>query len=358
MTRNDTPLALFNWIINDNNISTTQPMEQNEDDHLTYGYGFLLLIPVCLFLVITNLFLICIIISNRKKAWAKRTHHIFYLIVFDLIVGFSLVLSILVRLLGLPTKKPYWFCAILSYIQVSPQAVSFYHILAVCIHRFRKLRKIDPPNGIDKYRYGVESFLIWIFVHLACVPPYATAERRDDYISHCRIEFIFGQSNKFTVVYFLTLCFLPCVLANIIYAAVIVGMKKQLIAVRPIIHSVRFRNAHNKDTQSTADAAVSVGIHPPTSNNGKEVGQKPNKATRIIGYLLVVLNISYLSPVITFGMILGGYQNVPIGIQVLTYVNNVFSSFIYSFTITPLREAIKTTLKIIFPRFLPVIHPR
>ena len=355
MARNDSPLALFNWIINENNISTTQFMEQNEDDHVTYGYGFLLLIPVCLFLVITNLFLICIIISNRKKAWVKRTHHIFYLIVCDLIVGFSLVLSISLRLLRLPTKKPYWFCAILSYTQVSPQAVSFYHILAVCIHRFRKLRKIDPPNGIDKYRYGVESFLIWIFVLLACGPPYATAGRRDDYISHCRMEFIFGQSDKFTVIYFLTLCCLPCVLANIIYAAVIIVMKNQLIAVRPIIHSVRFRNAHNKDTHSTADAAVSVGIHPTTSNNGKDVGQKPNKATRIIGYLLVVLNISSLSPVITFSLVLSGYQTVPTWIQALTYVNNLSSPFIYSFTITPLREEIKTTISMILSRIYSAI---
>ena len=346
MARNDTSLALFDWIDNGNNFSTTQPMEKNEDDPVPYGYGFLLVIPVCLFLIITNLFLICIIISNRKKAWVKRTHHIFYLIVCDLIVGFSLVLSILVRLLSLP-QKPYWFCAILSYTQISPQAVSFYHMLAVCIHRFRKLRKIDLPNGVDKYRYGVESFFIWIFVLLACVPPYATAERSEDYISHCRLEFMFGQSDRFTAVYLLTLSCLPCVLANIIYAAVIIRMKNQLIAVRSINHTVLFKNNHIKDSQSTADAIVTVGIHPPITNSGKDLGQKPNKATRIIGYLLVVLNISNLSPVITFGMILGGYQTVPTWIQALTYVNNVSSPFIYSFTITPLREEIKTTISMI-----------
>ena len=263
-----------------------------------------------------------------------------------------MILVIVLRLLRLPK-----FCAFLSFTQISTQAVSIYHMLAVCIHRFRKLRKIDIPNGIDSYRYGVESVFIWIFVLLACVPPSATAERSEDYISHCRLEFMFGQSDKFTVVYLLTVSSFPCVLANIIYAAVIIGMKKQFIAVRSNYHTVLFRNTHNKDAHSTTDAAVSV-IHTPTTNTGKDLGQKTNKATRIIGYLLVVLNISYLSPVITFGMILGGYQNVPIGIQVLTYVNNVFSPFIYSFTITPLREAIKTTLKIIFSRFLPVIHPR
>ena len=52
-------LSTFDWIVYENNLTTPPSMDQNEDDHVTYGFRFLFLTPVCLFLVITNSFMLC-----------------------------------------------------------------------------------------------------------------------------------------------------------------------------------------------------------------------------------------------------------------------------------------------------------
>ena len=184
--------SLFNdWAVNETNLSS--PPSQ-----VDFQYGYIFVILVCVFLIISNTSLLYIILSNRKKIWARQTKHILYLIVCDLIVGVLLIPNITVRLLRLP-KKPYWVCAVLCFTTVSSQTVSYYHMLAVCIHRYRKLRKIDLPSGNDKYSYGVESILIWIIVLLTSVPPFVILERKDD-LQLCRIDYIFGSSDRLAII--------------------------------------------------------------------------------------------------------------------------------------------------------------
>ena len=353
MSQNNSTISSFDWTDDENNLTTPASLDQDgDDDSVVYGYGFLIVCPVCLFLVFSNPLLIYILISNRKKTWVRRTNHLFYLILCDLIVGVILILTIVVRLLRLP-KKPYSFCAILSYTQLSSQVVSYYHMLAVCIHRFLKMRKIDLPYGNDNYRYGVESLLIWIVVLLAFVPPYAIPERRDG-LPFCRYDVIFGPSDKIAIVYILTLCGIPCLLTNAIYGAVLCRMKTRLNAVRPANPTLNFRNPRENVAQNTTEAVVSVVIQPSMTEN--RMGEITNRVNRVIGYLLAAMNTSFLSPSIMFSMILGGYDNIPAWIQALTYINNIFSPFIYSFSIAPLREEVKTTLRTMFFRFHTVIH--
>ena len=215
------------------------------------------------------------------------------------------------------------------------------------------MRKIDLPYGNDNYRYGVESLLIWIVVLLAFVPPYAISERRDG-LPFCRYDVIFGPSHKIAIVYILTLCGIPCLLTNAIYGAVLCRMKTRLNAVRPVNSTIHFRNPRETVTQDTTEAVVSLVIQPPMTEN--RIGEITNRVNRVIGYLLVVMNISFLSPSIMFSMILGGYDNIPVWKQALTYINNIFSPCIYSFSITSLREEVKTTVRTMLSRFQSIIH--
>ena len=265
--------------------------------------------------------------------------------------GVLLIPNITVRLLRLP-KKPYWVCAVLCFTTISSQTISYYHMLAVCIHRYRKLRKIDLPSGNDKYSYGVESILIWIIVLLTSVPPFVNLERKDD-LQLCRIDYIFGSSDRLAIIYFLVLCCLPWLLTNVIYVAVLRSMRARFIIVQPANHTILFRNTLDTVSPNTTGAPASVTMQPPTTNKG--VGQRSNKVNKVIGYLLFVLNISVLSPSIMFGVILGGYNTVSVWLQVLAYVNNVSSPFIYSLTIAPLRDELKSTLKASLSRVQSVI---
>ena len=339
---------LFNdWTVNNTNMSSPPPQVEN---HLVYGHIFLF--PVCAFLIVSNTSLLYIILSNRKKAWAKQTKHILYLIVCDLIVGVLLIPIITVRLLGLQ-KKAYWVCAVLTFTTLSSQTVSYYHMLAVCIHRYRRVKKITVPFGYDRYRYGVESVFIWATVLLAFVPPYLILEQKDT-TPQCGIDYIFGPSEITAIIYILVLCSLPGLLTNVVYVAVLCSMRTRCITVQPVTnHTVYFRNTQCSATPNTTGAQVSIVIQPSPTNN--VVGLRTNKVNKVIGYLLFALNISLLAPTITFGMKLGGFNTVPVGIQVLTYINNVSSPFIYFFSIPPLREELKSTLRASLSRVKSVI---
>ena len=119
-------LSSFDRTTNVNNFTIPQSLDH---DGIVHGYSFLSLCPVAFYLVFSNSLLLYVIISNRKKPWARRINHIFHLILCDLIVGVSLILIITVRLLRL-NIKPYWFCAIFVFTLSSTQTVSYYHILA------------------------------------------------------------------------------------------------------------------------------------------------------------------------------------------------------------------------------------
>ena len=103
---------------------------------------------------------------------------------------------------------------------------------------------------------------------------------------------------------------LPCILTNAIYAAVLCRMRIRLnAAVKPANQIVHFRNSQDADTQNPT-----VIIQPPVINN--TAGQRSNKVNRVISYLL-----------------------------------DVFSPFIYTLSIVPLREELKSTLRASFSTF-------
>ena len=167
---------LFNERI-DNETDLFSPL-QREENHTVYAvYEPIFFILLCAFLIISNSLLLHTILSNRKKVWTKQTKHIVYLIVCDLIVGTLLIPNIMLTLLDV-SQKGYWFCAPVMFTSVSSQLVSYYHMLAVCIHRYRRVRKIDIPSGNDRYMYGLESIIIWATVFLASVPPFLSGGER------------------------------------------------------------------------------------------------------------------------------------------------------------------------------------
>ena len=236
------------------------------------------------------------------------------------------------------STKPYWQCALLYYTAISTQSVSFYHMLSVCIHRFRKLKKIDLPFGNDKYRYGVESAIIWISVLLMSVIPFVILDGKDD-TPACSIDVLFELSDGiFFTIYFLALCGVPCLLTNMLYCGVLCRMKIRINQVQPSVH---FRNAQDAETSNEHEASVSINLQQPASSSF--VGQTANKVNKVIGYLLLALNLSAVGTVLMAIMQLNGQGSVWF-VQNLIYINNIFSPFIYSLSIAPLRTELKAKL--------------
>ena len=312
-------------------------------EEVGYG-GITFLCLLSLFLIAFNSILLHTIISNRDKAWVKQTKHVRYLIICDLVAALNLFWSVLLRF----RNTPYWLCAIKTYLSSSAQVVSYYHMLAVCIHRFRKLRKIDLPRGNnDKYRYGVESLLIWIVVLLLSVPPFVISARNED-LPVCHIDVLFRPDIVITSIYRLILSCLPCFLTNVLYAALLWKMKVRINTVQPTNYEVRFRNTQNPNTDE--------GSEPQSQSNQAVPISSLNKVNKVIGYLLLVLNISVLSPLIANALMLAGYEGVWIlWVQTLTYFNNIFSPFIYCLSIGPLRRELVSTFRALFSRVRAVI---
>ena len=278
---------------------------QDEAFHNT-NYGIFVLILVCLFLIFINSLLLHTIYlaRKRKQTWVKHIRQMFYLIVCDLVVALCLLLNVTVRLFTTSTK-PYWQCALLSYTAISTQSVSFYHMLSVCIHRFRKLKKIDLPFGTDKYRYGVESTIIWISVLLTSVIPFVILDGKDD-TPGCRNDVLFEPPDgTFFTIYFLVLMSLPCLLTDMLYCGVLCRMRIRLNQVQTSVH---FRNAQDADASNELEASVSINLRQPASNS--VVGQTASKVNKVIGYLLLVLNISALGPLLTAVMQLNEQESV------------------------------------------------
>ena len=131
-----------------------------------------------------------------------------------------------------------------------------------------------------------------------------------------------------------------------LYGAVLCRMRSRLNGIQPANQAVHFRST--QDTNTTG-AAACITIQPP-SNQGV-ITRRSNKVNKVIGYLLLVLNISILSPIISNVMILSGHEGVAIGfVQQLTYINNVFNPFIYSLSIVPLRKELTATIRTLLSR--------
>ena len=185
-------------------------------------------------------------------------------------------------------------------------------------------------------------------VLVASLPPYFVWGRKDEATSSCRIDTVFKSLDRPALIYILVLYCVPVALTNVIYVAVLCRMRARLITVQPASHAVHFRNVQRSILPNTL-AAPNITVkttHQPRvpTNSTSGLGFRMNKVYKVIGYLLLVMNISILSPVVVFSMMLGGHYSVPPAVQVLTYFNNISSPFIYSLSIGPLREELKKNM--------------
>ena len=334
-----------NWPANEYSLTTLSVFRNVEEVGQTGIIITFLRILVCCLLVFNSI-LLHTIISNKDKPWAKQTKQIRYLIVCDIVAAFFLW-SVLLRF------KNIWLCAITIFLSGSSQVVSSYHMLSVCIHRFRKLRRIDLPSGNnDTYRYGAESLFIWVAVFLLSAPPFLVSAGNED-LPVCRSDVLFRSEKVITSIYRLILSCLPCFLTNVLYGILLWKMRVRLNVIQPTNQVVQFRNTQNANT---SESQGQVTIQPTSQNQTAVTTRKLNKVNKIIGYLLLVLNISVLAPIISNALILAGYEGVSIlMIQTLTYVNNIFNPFIYSVSIGPLRKELVSTFRALFSRVTALI---
>ena len=315
-----------------------------------------------LFIIISNAMLIYCIQRNRKMTWAKQTRQTFHLIVCDLIVGILLVPVFISQLIV--QQKGYVFCAVITFTSMSSQAVSYYHMLAVCIHRYRMVKKIHLQSWNDRYKYGVESCVIWTTVLLASVPPCVVWGRRDVVLETCRIDLLFGPSDKPAIIYFLLLYCLPWVLTNVIYAVTLCCLWMRLSAVQPLVQTVFYRHDPNsqryersRDPCNASLIPVSLTIQTPVLTAVPTYNRaRTKRVVKVVGYLLFVLNISMLSPMITHSMRLSGNTKyIYVGLMALTYLNNISNPFIYSLSIAPLRDEMRTVMTTTFSRLQAIV---
>ena len=348
MSQNESLDPPLNWTASETSFTNRSIYGGVTDYNTSYG-SVLIMIILSVFFVVSNSILLQTIACNKEKPWVKQTKHIRYLIICDLMVGVILIFNVFLRY----RDNPYWLCALLSWMSVSSQLSSYYHMLAVCVHRFRKLRRIDLPNvgGGDKYRYDIESLFIWICVLLLSVPPYVVSARNER-LPVCRIYLIFPPVDReITLTYILILCCVPCFLTNMLYGAVLWKMRVRINAIQPTNQAVNFRNTRTTETTGTTE---SVTIQLPSNPSG--ITLRSNKVNKIIGYLLLVFNISVLSPIIMYALLLDGYESVNIlFIQAMTYINNICSPFIYSLTIVPLRNELMSTTRAVLSRVKSII---
>ena len=194
--------------------------DDNSDAPEIYPYfqigAIFLLVSTLLTIVINGSLLFCIV-KNRKKQWTRNAHQTKYLILSDFLVGL-LLLPRNAKIFMPDTEIPFSTCATFSYILVTTQNVSFYHIMAVCIHRVRMAIRIHMPFNTDRYNYGRESLVIWVGVLLTSLPPYVIWGLHGGELLHrCRFEYVFGPMGAGAQIYMLTLYIIPWIATNTCY---------------------------------------------------------------------------------------------------------------------------------------------
>ena len=173
-----------------------------------------------------NSLVIYCLVSNRKKTWARKAKQLFYLVLSDLLAGIFQIPRIIFMILNIIhyTVKTYAVCAGLNYIVIIPQLVSWYHVMLLCVHRYIQIRRVQLPSQVDKYRYGLESCLIWIATVLACAPPIVFWGRHDEVLISCRFMLLFAATDRPAIIYMLVVVGLPWILTNVTYVAMVIKL--------------------------------------------------------------------------------------------------------------------------------------
>ena len=304
------------------NDTETLDLEQNiigiddEEIELQILLGSLVLLLSIGMTIIFNGTLLYCLMKNRKKQWVRNAQQIFYLILSDFIVGILLLprsALIFMRSTGLS----YRTCATFSYILATTQSVSFYHIMAVCIHRCRMAIQILSPVGVNRYNYGRESLFIWLGVLFVYIPPYIFWGRQGELIFKCLMGYLFGPSDTGAKLYMLVLYIIPWITTNVLYIFVLFKVKRSLKRV----HAV------NTDLNVSTNSDSST---PQTTHVDKKI-------LRTIGLLLLAFNASIIVCMASvIGTLFG--KVIPRVFQALLLINNVCNPLIYLSASSTLRK--------------------
>ena len=318
-------------------------------------YSVILQAIICIFLVLANALLLYCIQKNKTSNWVKQTRQIFYLIVSDFVVGLLMIPIIVNFALKLPPKG-YVHCTFIIFIMFYPQVITYYHMLAVCWHRYRMMKRMHlplPPS--DGYRYAIESAIIWLLVLVAFLVPFIVLRpnggEKGPHV--CSPNDLFGEGNRHATLYIMTLYCLPAILTNILYVVILYYLRKN--AIQPVSGSMINRN-RSKSNQLNVPRGTALPLQeldPPSTV------YRPNivKIVKVIGYLLLVLNISIIPSVLSLSLTNSGTPNAPGALLTFTYLNNICNPFIYSLSITPLREEIKSIIRRMVSRLYSVVQP-
>ena len=181
---------------------------------------FIIFALLCILSICFNSLLTYFPVKHRKQAWARKAKQLFYLVLSDLLCSIIMIPRAIFVQLNIP-QKTYEMCAILNFTVVTTQIISFYQVLSLCIHRYMVIRKVHLQSGNDKYRYGIESCVIWIVVILLCVPPYYFWGRHGDVLVGCSFIHLFKPSDRPPWVYILVSLCIPWILTNAVYVTIV-----------------------------------------------------------------------------------------------------------------------------------------
>ena len=200
-------------------------------------------LTLCLFSVCLNSLLIYCFVAKRNQTWAKKAKQVFYLILSDLLVSLLLILRLIFEIASVG-RKTYEFCAVFNFTANFTQLVSYYHVLALCIHRYTVVRKAHLPVQSDRTRYGIQSLIIWVTVFLASVPPYVFWGQYGEVLVDCRLWYILRSTDRGAVIYILASFCVPWIITNVVYMAMVFRFRC-LGRVRPSqsIRLASFRSA-------------------------------------------------------------------------------------------------------------------
>ena len=268
----------MNRTINDNNSTSFLTPENRK------GYTYIILALFCALSVCFNSLLVYCFVTNRNRAWAKKAKQLFYLILSDLLVSIFMIPRTIFIQLPLP-RKTYEICAALNFTVQTTQMISYYHVLSLCIHRYLMNRKVHLPSYVGRYRYGIESLVIWATVTVACVPPYVIWGQYGKVLIGCSFMYLFGPSGRPAVVYLLVLLCVPWILTNAIYVAMTLKMLSTG-RVQPVASTHRESNIiSQQDTANQQVATASASQAHPSGLQGSYNLSQQNTANRPVATL-------------------------------------------------------------------------
>ena len=334
----------------DSNTTELNVTEPNNPESEIYNLiGSAVLFFGCVLTILFNSSLLFCILKNRRKPWVRNANQIIYLILCDFLVGI-LLLPRTGTIFARTSQMPYSSCALFSYILVTTQSLSYYHILAVCIHRYRMARRIHLQFAVDKYRYGRESLIIWVSVMVIFVPPYFIWGRHGEILFKCRFENVFGPSDIGAKLYLLVLFSLPWITTNVLYIIILHTVRNSLKRVHAVNNDSTLHVSTNRTTSPTHDInnESTFPTNRMTSAPYNVIATK--KVLCTVGYLLLVFNASC---VVTISIVLGMLFDtvIPHIIQPLVLANNICNPFIYASANTTLKQETKKVLLEIIDTF-------